>query len=163
MNKNQRNKESLLYYVLIFIAISAGVAIFGLFPVRRDGLEYIDWISIYWPYPFLVVIMLFFYKRLTSKMFKKLDRQNQEQNFILHMSGFVKDELKFEVEDFRRLRENDKFQKALFDAYTIYLDGETAEFSYEKIAQKFEKGTKEQQAVDIVIRETKILRKDKDK
>ena len=162
MNRNRQNKESVLYYVLIFVAISAGVAIFGLFPGRRGGLEYGEWISIYWPYPVLVVVILFFYKRLTSKMFKKLNKQNEEQNFVLHMSKFVKEELKFEVEDFRRLRESEKFQKALFDAYTIYQDGESNEINYDKLIQKFEPSTKEYQAVQIIIRETKILKQHND-
>lgn len=152
-----------MYYVLIFVAISAGVAIYGLFPGRRGGLEYIDWISSYWPYPFFVVITLFFYRRVTSKMFKKLDKQNEEQSFVLHMSKFVKEELNFEVEDFRRLREHEKFQKALFDAYTIYKDGESAEINYDKLSQKFDPSTKEYQAVQIIIRETKILKQHNDK
>jgi hypothetical protein len=162
MVNNRKKKDSLMYYLLIFLGISIGLLIFGLvFPSRRDGLSYSEWIGVFWFYPFLVVFVIFFYRKVTKKMFKKLDKQNEERQFVLHMSKVVKDELGYEVEDFRQLRESEKFQKALFDAYTIYQDGETQLISYETLSRKFDPKSKEALAVELIIRELKILREKK--
>lgn len=162
MINNRKNKDSLLYYALIFLGISIGLLIFGLvFPSRRDGLSYSEWIGVFWFYPFLVVIVIFFYRKVTKKMFKKLDQQNEERQFVLHMSKIVKEELGYEVEDFRKLRENEKFQKALLDAYTIYQDGESTTINYDQLSRKFEAKSKEAIAVELIIRELKILREKK--
>ncbi|MFP4286252.1 MAG: hypothetical protein ACLFRI_01025 [Candidatus Izemoplasmataceae bacterium] len=162
MINNRKNKDSLAYYALIFLGISIGLLIFGfLFPSRRDGLSYNEWIAAFWFYPFLVVFVIFFYRKVTKKMFKRLDKQNEERQFVLHMSKVVKDELGYEIEDFRRLRENEKFQKALLDAYTIYQDGETQLINYDTLSRKFDPKSKEFDAVTLIIRELKILREKK--
>ena len=57
----------------------------------------------------------------------------------------------FNVEDFRHFRENSKFQECLKKLYQIYSEGETEENTYFLVLRKFDKGTKERDAIEYLI------------
>lgn len=59
----------------------------------------------------------------------------------------------FSLEDFRRLRQNSRFQKALQQAYRINTEGETEELNIAFLEKKFKKNTREAKALEIVIQQ----------
>ena len=59
----------------------------------------------------------------------------------------------FSLEDFRRLRQNSRFQKALQQAYRIKTEGETDELNMVVLEKKFKKNTREAIALEIVIKQ----------
>ena len=64
----------------------------------------------------------------------------------------------YDIEDFRKLRESSKFQKALNHAFKISSEGEYKGVTFEFLEKKFKKGTLEYKAIIIVIEEAKKMK-----
>lgn len=63
----------------------------------------------------------------------------------------------FSIEDFRRLRENERFQKTLHQCFTIYENGEQDELNFNYLSKKFKSNTNEYKALELVIEDTKKM------
>ena len=108
--------------------------------------------------PFLVTFFLWFYDLVSTKLFSRFDKRSEALEFNAHMSKKIREELDYQVEDFRRLREHHKFQRALEDLYQVYSLGESELINYEKINRQFRNDDPIKSVVDIMISETKALR-----
>ena len=75
--------------------------------------------------------------------------------FINEVSRKMNESNAFNVEDYRHFRENQKFQETLKKLYMIYSEGETETLSYALLERKFKKGSKEKEAIDLLIAITK--------
>lgn len=89
--------------------------------------------------------------------------EKKYETFIDEIGATLNTTHQFDVEDFRHFRDNAKFQEALKNLYKIYTDGEneSTNNTYFLIARKFEKGTKEREAVEYLITFTEQKRKEK--
>ena len=61
------------------------------------------------------------------------------------------------IEDFRRLREDERFQKGLQQAFRIKNEGETESLNFTILEKKFKKNTREYEAMNVVIEEVKKM------
>ncbi len=159
MNKKQNYKKSTMYYVWSFVAASVAVVGYGIYRTLSDGVDFWSWLlDDYILYPFLIVGFLWIYHNLAGRARSKVQLQNREEKFLLRVSKKVRDDLALEPEDVERLRESEKFQKALYVAYQITLNGETAEYTYEFLESRFTPGTLEYKAVKIIADEVRDIR-----
>ncbi len=116
---------------------------------------------VYLPILFVALVYLFdsimepFFNRLAKG--KKTNEQQQYQEFFQVLTNKVNTDCDFSIEDFRRLRENDRFQKALQQAFRILHDGETPELNFTLLEKKFKKNTREHEALEVVISEVKKM------
>ena len=117
------------------------------------GLFLID-LAVVIVFPMLVVLVFLLMDLGRGKTGKKtkedINRESFEK-FIDEIGKTLNQTHLFNVEDFRHFRENDKFQECLKKIYEIYLHGETEELTYYSIIRKFQKGTKERNALEFLV------------
>lgn len=119
----------------------------------------LDLIAIF-VFPLFFVFIFWLVDFLVNKLKSKKRRAEEEakmkyDEFINEVSRKMNESNAFNVEDYRHFRENQKFQETLKKLYIIYSEGETETLSYALLERKFKKGSKEKQAIDLLIAITK--------
>ena len=119
----------------------------------------LDLIAIF-VFPLFFVFIFWLVDFLVNKLKSKKRRAEEEakmkyDEFINEVSRKMNESNAFNVEDYRHFRENQKFQETLKKLYMIYSEGETETLSYALLERKFKKGSKEKQAIDLLIAITK--------
>ena len=114
-------------------------------------------------FPLFFVIIFWLIDFLTKKLKSKKRRAEEEERekydeFINGVSKEMNATDKFNVEDYRHFRENQKFQECLKKLYLIYKEGETPNVNYALLERKFNKNSKEREAIDFLIDYTKRKR-----
>lgn len=147
------NKKGLKYYIVIFI-ISV-LAILGYLVINNfqgNDLELSYTISLFFV-PLVFTFALFAFDRLIDIFIpkkKELIRDGYEQ-FVIEVTELLRSDDSFEIEDFKKLRENDRFQRVLKQIYNIRTQGETADSNYKMVHKRFKKDTLEHKAVSKII------------
>ncbi len=101
---------------------------------------------------------------LKSKKKKEAEKEKEQyETFIDDIGAELNRVKKFNVEDFRHFRENEKMQECLKKLYFIYRDGETENNNYELVLRKFKKNTVERDAIEYLVSFTqeRILKRGK--
>jgi hypothetical protein len=113
--------------------------------------------------PLLFTLFLFVFDSIFDRILPSKEKKADDayQVFIKQTTKKVNENLALSIEDFRRLRENEKFQKALYQAYQIYLNGENEDINYVFLEKKFKKDTNEYKALEIVVHEVKEMSENK--
>lgn len=129
------------------------------------GKYIIDIVSIF-IFPFLFLFMFWLIDVVLKLLKGKKKRQAEIEQmkydeFIKNISREMNASDAFNVEDYRHFRENAKFQETLKRFYSIYQEGENANISYSLLERKFNKGSKEREAVTFLIPYVKKLREEK--
>lgn len=153
-----RKKKGLWYYFRVLISSFIAIILYGLFRQFRHDDAFFDTVTSLAYLPFLVTFFLWFYDLISTRMFAKFDKRSESLEFNAHMSKMIREKLQYEVEDFRRLRENQKFQLALEDLFVIYKQGENDILNYEKILSRFNTDETMKMVVKLMVSETKELR-----
>ncbi len=161
MKKVRPKKYSVLYYVGVFLTVSVTLAIYGIFDHQRQGISYFEWIVPHIYFPFFITIIMIVFQRFRKKIDVGVEEDKEKHDFVLHMSERVKQELAFDLEDFRVLQQSDAFQKALYDAYNITIYGESEMVNFSTIETRFKEGSKEHLAIQIIREEVQRLQQDK--
>ena len=158
--KNKKGfKHYLQFYVLIVIVYFLYISILAM---QNDGYDSTMLFSlIYLPPAFVGFIYLF--DSIMEPFFNKMKQPKKNSEASLYKQFFqvitnqVNTQCDFSIEDFRRLRESDKFQKALQQAYKIKTEGETPDLNFVLLDKKFKKETREYEAMQVVIEEVKKM------
>ena len=108
-----------------------------------------------------VVIDLSMGRLRTKKNKEAIDSKEAYDKFIDEIGIELNKTRKFNVEDFRHFRSNVKFQNCLNTLYEIYKNGESENKSYILLLRKFDKGTKEKEAMEYLVTFTDRKRKQK--
>jgi len=109
--------------------------------------------------PLLFTFLLFVFDQIFDRIWPTKEKKTDDEfnDFLIKTTSKVNEKLQLSIEDFRRLRENVRFQKSLYQAYQVYLIGETEEINYTFLNKKFKKDSKEYNALMIVIEEVKEM------
>jgi hypothetical protein len=109
--------------------------------------------------PVLFTFLLFVFDQIFDRIWPTKEKKTDDEfnDFLNKTTTRVNEKLELSIEDFRRLRENEKFQRSLYQAYQIYLIGETEDINYTLLNKKFKKETIEYNALMIVIKEVKEM------
>jgi len=153
-----RKKKGLAYYLRVLLSSFIAILLYGLYRLIRGQDTFTNAVTSMAYLPFLVTFFLWFYDLVSTKLFSRFDKRSEALEFNAHMSKKIREELDYQVEDFRRLREHHKFQRALEDLYQVYSLGESELINYEKINRQFRNDDPIKSVVDIMISETKALR-----
>ena len=156
-NKNFR------YYALIFGFATLAVFLYGVIDTIANKVISNEIVFMIVVTPILFTTFLFVFDKIFDLIFPKVFKPKQNttedsKDFMHHINHLVESQVEFSIEDFRRIRVNEKFQKALKQSYKIYINGETEEISYEFLLKKFKKDTNEFKAINIVVEEVKKLK-----
>lgn len=110
--------------------------------------------------PITFTLLLFMFDQIFDKIWPSKDKKTDDEfnEFLKKTTTTVNQKLDLGIEDFRRLRESEKFQKSLYQAYQIFLIGETEEINYTLLNKKFKKDSTEYNALMIVINEVKEMK-----
>lgn len=161
MKKVRPKKYSVLYYVGVFLTVSVTLAIYGVFDHRRQEVSYLEWLVPHIYFPFFITIIMIVFQRFRKKIDVGIEEDKEKHDFVIHMSEHVKKELNFDLEDFRILQESDEFQRSLYDAYNIYIYGESEMLNFGTIETRFRDNSKEQLAIEVIRQEVQRLQQDK--
>lgn len=108
--------------------------------------------------PIIFVLFLFVFDTIFALIFKpkgKTDSDDDFKSFGRRVTSEMKKKDMFSIEDYRRLQESDRFQKALHHAFEIYENGEKPEMNIVFLEKKFKKDSIEGKAMTIVLDEVK--------
>ncbi len=160
MSKRRKYSKPVSYYVLSFITAVVAVLVYGLYVNRSIDSAYWEWVLEHSLYPFFITLLVFLFHTFGGRTKERVDRQNKEQIFVLDISKAVKEELDLDPEVVVAVRDNPKFQDALFKAYQIYLYGENTTLNYNVLESMFENDSVEHKAIEIIVRKVQEMRKD---
>ena len=150
-----RKKKDLKYYALILIYSSVALIVYMLYLRIKDG-EFDSELFLSLVYvPIMFTALLFVFDLIFDKLLpKKGNKGNVKFDIYLkNASTAIQTECDFSIEEYTKLRSDQKFQKGLGQAFRVYDNGETSDLNIEFLERKFKKGTNEYEAFQIVIKE----------
>lgn len=162
MNKT----KGLKYYAFIFLVATVAIAIYVLILFLRGAYEGEPaTLLTMFLIPVVFVGFLFIFDKIFNFIlparFKQQDVQKTEyEMFLEEVNKIVSNNMEVTLEEGRRLRESDRFQKSLSQVFTIIKHGENKALTYEYLQKKFKKDTKEYEAINLVIESVKKTGKD---
>ena len=147
------SKKGLRYYIMIFIYGILGVALLFVISALRGAEISTAQIVSYFPIPFAFVFFVFIFDRLFMLIFPKNEKKQADAYnlFLVNSTEHLKTTGNYDIEDFKRFRSNEKFQRALKVLYKIETNGETDDANYKMIEKRFKKDTKEYNAIQSLI------------
>jgi|LGVE01.1.fsa_nt_gb hypothetical protein len=154
-----KNKRGIKHYIRFYVlAVVLYFAYISYIAYQTGGYDSATLLSVGY-IPLLFIVFLYFFDTIMDIVMpsQKTKKEDEYTSFIKFTTQEVNNQGDFSIEDFRRLRESDKFQKALFQAFHIKKDGETDEFNFIMLEKKFKRGSREHQAITIVIKEVKKM------
>lgn len=156
-------QKNFRYYLMIFITATVAIFLYAIIDAISNGRfdNSILLTMLFAPIVFTVLLFLFdkvFELIFPNKLKEKRDNKDNYEQFLAVINKEVEDQSDFSIEDYRRLRESEKFQKALKQAYRILEVGETEDITYDYLSKKFKKASREYIAMNIVIKEVKKLK-----
>ncbi|MFP4077511.1 MAG: hypothetical protein ACLFUQ_00035 [Candidatus Izemoplasmataceae bacterium] len=151
-------KRGFGYYFRLFIATLVAVVLYGLVSLLWSEGSFWETIAVFWFLPFFVTFFIGLHNFLTRKMDTRKGSISEEDEFILRVSKAVRDRLRYDKEDFLKLREDEQFQAFLKQAYEQFKsmdDDEDLEASLS--GYEFEEDSLAANASKVVIEETRRL------
>lgn len=157
--KNKRGfKHYLRFYILIVVVYFIYVSILA---ISNKGYDTFLLLSILY-LPIMFIFFVFLFDTLLDPIFNRFKKSKSSEAdsykvFFQKITYQVNEQCDFTIEDFRRLRESEKFQKALQQAFRVKNVGETDELNFTLLEKKFKKNTREYEAMIVVISEVKKM------
>lgn len=147
-----KNKKGFKYYGVIFLVSLVAVAIYiayNLYIGTEMTLEYTLGIGFV---PVTFTLILFVTDRLIQAFVPKKEvKIDPYEKFLIDSTNLLKKDMSFEIEDFRKLRQSERFQRTLKQIYNIKTQGESEELNYKIVKKRFKKDTIEYRAVIKII------------
>ncbi|QMS84971.1 hypothetical protein [Candidatus Xianfuyuplasma coldseepsis] len=158
-----KRKKGLKYYAKFYVFVLVAYVIYIVIIGARNGEFDATMLGsmVYLPIMFVGLVWLF--DSLLEPFFKRIGRgkqtgvQEQYREFFTTLTNEVNTQCEFSIEDFRRLRENERFQKALQQSYKVMTEGETPDMNFTLLDKKFKKDSREYEAMQVVIKEVKKM------
>ncbi len=150
--------KGLKYYALVFGAALLGLIVYVLFQTITTDYTIDSQIIVYiLVIPVVFTLFLFVFDRLFEAFmpnkFKVLSAKDKTEydRFLDEVNSIINGKIELSLEDSRKLRDNEKFQKTLSQIFTIKKHGETEQLTYEYLQKKFKRNTNEFKIVSLVI------------
>lgn len=154
MNKEKDSK----YYVRIFVISAIGVIAYLIYlSLNEDDFDIYNY-GVLFIVPLFFTFITYMIDQISNLTFGlKRRKRGKYDEFIYVTSTALKNRDLFAIEDFRKMRESVRFQKALNHVFQIISEGESEGVTYELLEKKFKKDTLEYKALQIVIEESKKM------
>ena len=154
---NRQFKKQLIYFGGAFLLTSLMVFLYSVYELIRYQKPIADSLANVWALPILITSLLLVYEIMLGFISRKFKGRHAGEDFNQQVSKAVLEQLQYGKEDFKALREDLKFQKALTDVYTIYTEGETKVLNYQSIRDRFKPEESSLKVIEIVIEEANKL------
>jgi len=158
-----KKTKGLKYYLFILTISTVGMFLFlTANALQNDGYQ-IDLLYTLVAVPITFTGFLFVFDKLFDLILPKKYKQDKKDetkdydNFLKRINIIVDQTGEFSIEGFRKLRQSERFQKALRQSFTILNEGESEAMNFAFIQKKFKKDTKEYLAINVVIEDVKKL------
>jgi hypothetical protein len=154
-----KNFRGLKHYIRMYFIIAGVYFLYiSYLAYTNDGYELAVVLGTFY-IPLFIILFMYLFDTLFDRIFPTKDKKSKDGyvSFVNKVTAQVNETLEFSIEDFRRLRENDRFQKALYQAYQISEKGETKDINFILLEKKFKKDSNEGKALGIVIEEVKKM------
>lgn len=153
-----KNKKGFKYYLKFWGLATVVYSVYIAVVSFRDGFEIVTFLPVFY-LPVVFTLLLFLFDTVFDRIWpQKGKKEDDEFKIFIQKTTFeVNEQLELSIEDFRRLRESEKFQKTLYQAYQIYLIGETEEINFTFLEKKLKKDTIEYRAMEVVVNEVKKM------
>jgi hypothetical protein len=157
-----KQTKNFKYYLMIFVISTLAIFVFATIDAfNNDGYDKELLLTMSFA-PISFTVFLFVFDKAFDMIFPKKNKGKSEikdkyLNFLSMVNKEVEANVDFSIEDFRRLRDSERFQKSLKQAFRIFEEGETEDITYDYLSKKFKKDTNEHIAMQIVITELKKL------
>ncbi len=145
------------YYAFIFAVSAVAIAIYAIFVSIRGDIK-IDFQSVVYLLflPVMFTGLLFIFDKLfgliiPAKYKEGSGEMTEFEQFHGEVNALVDSSTSFSIEEYRRLRESVKFQKAISQVFTVKKHGENPELTWEYLSRKFKKGSNECVALNLII------------
>lgn len=154
-----KKKKDFKYYALIFVFSSIAFLVYMLYLRIRNGEFDIELVKSLLYVPVMFTALLYLFDLIFDKIFTKKGVKGNVKfdAYMRRASNTIQKECNFSIEDYTRLRSNQRFQKGLAQAFRVYDNGETKDLDFEFLERKFKKGTNEYVAFQVVIKEVKKM------
>lgn len=154
MNRN----KGLKYYAFVYLAALVGLVIYSVLQTVNGTIEFgVDIVIpiIIIPVAFTGFLWVFdrVFEMILPKRFKMQQsaQPTEYEQFLKEITLVINNEMKLSLEDSRKLRENEKFQKTLSQIFTIKKHGENGQLTFDYLRKKFKKDTNEYTVVNLII------------
>ena len=154
-----KTKKGLKYYALILLFSSVALIIYLVYLRLKDGEFDMELFQSLSYVPLMFTALLFVFDSIFDKIFTKKGNKTHMKfdMYLKNASKAIQNECDFSIEEYTKLRSDQKFQKGLGQAFRVYDNGENNDLNFEFLERKFKKGTNEYEAFQIVIKEVKKL------
>lgn len=154
-----KNKKGLKYYATIFAFSTFALVLYVIYLRFKDGEFDMEIILPLLYVPLVFTGFLFTFDRLFEKIFpNQKKKENTKYSYYIKTVGTaIEVQCDFGIEDYKKLRSNQKFQKGIEQAFRVYDKGETNDMDFEFLERKFKKSTNEYTAFQVVINEVKKM------
>ncbi|MDD4184090.1 MAG: hypothetical protein PHI01_01575 [Candidatus Izemoplasmatales bacterium] len=157
----KRQMKPIKYYLFIFLLSVIIVAGYTLYMVLTDKAEIAELTSLFFV-PLVFTGIYWLGDFLLDKIANKKRKVDYEAEFVREINKKMHDSNAFILEDYRKLQQDQKFQTSLKIAYQIAKNGETEQWTIEKLEKKFRPQTLEARAMSYVIEHVRYVRKTSD-
>lgn len=158
---NKNFKKQIIYFGGAFLITWIMIILYGVYELIRYQTALIDTIENLWYLTVLITTLLVAYELMLWVLTRKHRKRHSVDDFNHRVADVVHKTLGYEKEDFKNLRENLKFQKALSDIYTIVTEGETSALNYDGIRERFKADDPTVKVIEIIIQEGQSIHADK--
>jgi len=154
-----KKKKDIKYYASIFVFSSIAFVFYMLFLRIRNGEFDLDLVKSLAYVPVMFTLLLYLFDLVFDKIFTKKSAKGNVKfdSYMRRASNAIQKECDFGIEDYTKLRNGQRFQKGLWQAFRVYDNGETDDLNFEFLNRKFKKGTNEYIAFQEVIKEVKKM------
>jgi len=159
------SKKGFKYYLFIFsFSVIALIAYIAYLSIKEGSIDY-DLVYSYALVPPMFTIFLFAFDKVFEMIFPpKYKKENTAfKNYLTQVGKAITDQCEFSIEEYRRLRENNAFQKSLEQAFRVLTNGETEGVNFQFLDRKFKKSSNEYIALKVVVGEVKKMMENSEK
>lgn len=152
-------EKNIKYYFRIYIiAVVVYVGYVSYLAYQNGGYDFALLFGVTY-IPILFIAFMFGFDKIFDKVFPSRERKEEDafKVFVKQVNAEIDKELDFSIEDFRHLRQDMRFRKALYHAFLITEQGETEQINFVFLEKKFKKDTNEARAMEIIIKEVKKM------
>jgi len=147
---NQKRLKSWKFYLLLYglaLATLGGIALYKHFTGTFEVADL--WNAIL--FPIIFVLFMFLSDYLMQKLQDKKQRTNYEGLYLDAIAERMRVSGLFLIEDFRRLKDSQRFQEALKYGFYISQNGESENFSIARLEKRFDARSLEAKAIPFVV------------
>jgi hypothetical protein len=160
-----KTKRTWKYYLRFYVMIVAVYFLYvSILALRDGGYDIVAlWSVLYLPPLFVAFVAVF--DTLFAPLFRRLNKGKAQDEgldaYLRYIDRLIRSNTSFSMEEYGRLRRDDRFQKALRQAYQVKTKGDTPDLNLTLLQQKFKKQGLARSAFEVVLNDLETTRENR--